>query len=162
MTGRKRRAPQTRNHLAAIKNRLARKGATSEEIVAVFLSEHPEVVRAESKDIQHFGLIKLANEVCNLKSAATNNVQLEMFQEYQTGQVVTLRVTNAKGEVRLEKKAVAVLTKEEARQYIVEHSKTRPRQSKRIQEMARLLHDVDKYGEEAWSLERCWRKKRYG
>ena len=162
MAGRKPRAPQTRNRLAAIKNKIARKGATSEEIVAILLKEHPEVVKAEAIDIQHFGLIKLANEVCRLKSASPSSLQIEMFAEYGTGPIITLRVTDEKGAVRLVHKAVDALTKQETRYHIAEHSNPRPKRSKQIQELARLLHDLDKYGEEDWTLERCWKKKKYG
>src|ERR1700688_4118911 len=84
MAERKRRAPQTRNFLAVIKGKVARKGASSEEIIAILLKDHPNAVRAETADILHIGLIKLANDTCSLRSGAATSAQLEMFAEYDT------------------------------------------------------------------------------
>jgi len=158
MAERKRRAPRTRNFLAAIKGKVARKGASSEEIIAALHRDHPEAIRAETDDILHIGLIKLANDICNLKSGPATSTQLEMFAEYGTGPMITLRVTDAKGRVRRVHKAVDALTKPEARQHIAEHTKPRPRQSKEITELARLVDDMDKYGEADWTLGQCWKE----
>ncbi len=146
MAERKRRAPRTRNFLAAIKGKIARKGASSEDIIAALYRDHPEAIRAETADILHIGLIKLANDTCSLKSGPATSAQIEMFAEYGTGPMITLRVTDAKGRVSRIHKAVDALKLTEADRHIEEHTKPRPRQSKEIVELARLVGDVRKFG----------------
>lgn len=80
-----------------------------------------------------------------------------MFAEYGTGPMVTLRVVDTKGRAKRLHKAVDALTKPEARQHIAEHTKPKPRQSKEIAELARLVDDMDKYGEADWTLGQCWK-----
>ena len=157
MATQKRRAPRTRNFLAAIKSKVARKGASSEEIVSALLREHPEAVRAETDDLVHYALIKLANEACSLKSGPSNNLQLEMFSEYATPRMILLRVEDAKGRVSRVHKAVDSLTKVEARQYVEDHTKPRPKLSPKVVELARLVSDMEKYGEDFWTLGQCWK-----
>lgn len=158
MAERKRRAPQVRNYLAAIKSKVARKGASSEEIVAILMRDHPNAIRTETTDILHIGLIKLANDICSLRSGPATSTQFEMFAEYGTGRMVNLRVMDSKGRVRRIHKMVDALTKPEARRHIDENTKpARPRQSKEIAELARLVDDMDKYGEADWTLGQCWK-----
>ncbi|MFZ1008884.1 MAG: hypothetical protein WAN65_18740 [Candidatus Sulfotelmatobacter sp.] len=158
MAERKRRAPQVRNHLAAIKSKVARKGASSEEIVAILTRDHPNAIRTETADILHIGLIKLANDICSLRSGPATTAQLEMFAEYGTGRMVNLRVPDSKGRVQRIHKMVDALTKPEARNHIAENTKpARPRQSKQIAELVRLVDDMDKYGEADWTLGQCWK-----
>jgi hypothetical protein len=161
MAARKRRAPQVRNYLAMIKGKVARKGATSDEIVAILTKDHSNAIRAETADILHIGLIKLANDVCSLRTgAAKNSTQLEMFAEYGTGPMVTLRIQDAKGRVRRVHKSVDALTLAEARKHVIEHTKQRPKLPKEITELARLVDDVAKYGKsDASSLSECWQAK---
>jgi hypothetical protein len=163
MAERKRKAPRTRNFLAVIKGKIARKGASSDEIVATLRRDHPEAIRAEMDDIVQIGLIKLTNDTCSLKSGSATSLQLEMFNEYDTGRMINLRVEGADGHVRKVYKAVDALTKIEARQHVAENTKpARPRQSKEIIELARLVEDMDKYGEADWTLGRCWKASRGG
>ena len=69
MAGKKKLAPQVCNLLAVIKGKVAHKGATSDEIVAALRKDHSEVIKAETADILHIGLIQFANQVCRLRSA---------------------------------------------------------------------------------------------
>lgn len=122
------------------------------------MRDHPNAIRTETADILHIGLIKLANDICNLRSGPATTTQLEMFAEYRISRTVNLRVVDPKGHPQRIHKMVDVLTKPEARRHIAENTKpARPRQSKDIAELARLVDDMDKYGEADWTLGQCWK-----
>jgi len=146
--------------LAVIKGKVAHKGATSEEIIAALRREHSEIIKAETDDILHVGLIQLANQVCRLRSGGATSVQLEMFAEYAVPKMITLRTEDDKGQVRNVHKAVGALTIAEARQHVSAHMKPRPRASEEIKELARLVDDVQQFGTERSTIEQCWAKKR--
>src|ERR1700719_3949565 len=99
MAGKKKLAPQVCSLLAVIKGKVARKGATSEEIVAILRKDHAEAIKAETADILHIGLIQLASQVCRLRSGGATSAQLEMFAEYGVPKMITLRVEDDKGRV---------------------------------------------------------------
>jgi hypothetical protein len=162
MTERKRRAPRTRTFLAAIKSRLARKGVSTDELLAALEQEHPEAIRAEAADIMRIGLVKLANETFALHSVAgSKSAQLEMFAEYDTGPTVTLRVIDKKGRVHKICKATDALEIGEAKRHIAEQTKPRPRKPpKEVVELARLVGDVEKFGvSETSTIRECWKAK---
>lgn len=164
MADRKRRAPQVRNHLAAIKNKVARKGASSEEIVAILQKDHPNAIRAEVADLVHIALIKLTNDTCSLRSGPATTAQLELFAEYRTDKMITLREVNAKGRVRRVHKAVDALEWITVREHVDEHTKPKPRQTPAIRELARLVDDMGKYKKSDHStIGECWAiKQGYG
>ena len=157
MTERKRRAPQVRNHLAAIKNKVVRKGASSEEIVAALHRDHPNAIRAETADLIHIALIKLTNDICSLRSGPTTSAQMELFSEYKTDKTILLRDVDAKGRVRKIHKAVDALEWIQARGYVDEHTRPKPRQTPAIKEMARMVDDMAKYKKTDHStIGECW------
>jgi hypothetical protein len=161
MAGRKKLAPQVCSLLVVIKGKVARKGATSEEIVAALRRDHPEAIKAETADILHIGLIQLANQTCRLRSGGATSAQLEMFAEYGVPKMITLRIEDSKGRVRKVHKALGALTLAEARQHVSEHTKPRPRASEEVKELARLVDDVQGFGEtELSTIDECWAKKR--
>ena len=160
MGGKKKLAPQVCSLLAAIKGKVAHKGATTEEIVAALHKNHPEAIQAESADILHIGLTQLANQVCRLRSGGTSSLQLEMFAEYAVPKMVTLRTEDSKGRLRMVHKAVGALTLEEARRHISENTKPRPRMSEELKELARLVDDVQEYRKtELSTIDECWARK---
>jgi hypothetical protein len=160
MAGKKKLAPQVCGLLAVIKGKVARKGATSEEIIATLRKDYPEAIKAETPDILHIGLIQLANQACRLRSGGATSLQLEMFEEYAVPKMVTLRTENSKGRVSRVHKAVGALTLAEARQHVSEHTKPRPRVSEEVKELARLIDDVQEFGTELSTIDECWAKKR--
>jgi hypothetical protein len=146
-----------RNFLAAIKIKIARKGASSEEIVAILRRDHPNAIRLETADLIHIALIKLANDTCSLKSGPASTAQLELFAEYATDKMITLRTVDGKGRIKRVHKAVDSLELVEARQYIEERTKPKPRQAPEIRELARLVDDMDKYKKSDHStIGECW------
>jgi hypothetical protein len=85
-------------------------------------------------------------------------MQLELFAEYRIARTVNLRVIDSKGRAHRVHKMVDALTKEEARRHVAENTKpARPRQSKEIAELARLVDDMEKYGDAHWTLGQCWK-----
>jgi hypothetical protein len=160
MSGRKGRAREVRTLLAAIKGRLAYKGATSEQIVAVLEKDHPKAIAAELKDLVHIALIKLAGEAG--RSGPRAKVQLEMFVEYDLPKMVVLTVQDAKGRTKKVHKAVGALQIVEAREYVREHNpKGRSHHDTQVTELARLVDDVAKYGESDKStIDECWATSR--
>jgi hypothetical protein len=142
--------------LAAIKGRLAYKGATSEQIVAILEKDHPKAIAAETKDLVHIALIKLAVEAG--RSGPKAKVQLEMFAEYDLPKMVVLSVTDGKGRTKRIHKAVGALQIVEARQYVIDHSpKGRTHHDTQVKELARLVDNVAKYGaSEKSTIDECW------
>lgn len=142
--------------MAAIKARLAYKGATSEQIVAVLEKEHPKAIVAEIKDLLHIALIKLAGEAG--RSGPKAKVQLEMFKEYDLPKMVVLTVTDAKGRTKKVHKAVGGLTITEAKQYVTDHMpKGRSHLDTQVNELSRLVDDVEKYKKsETSTVDECW------
>jgi hypothetical protein len=159
MAGKKKLAPQVCSLLAAIKGKVAHKGATSEDIITTLRKDHPDAIKIETADILHIGLIQLANQVCRLRSGGATSAQLEMFAEYGVPKMITLRIDDGKG-VRKVHKAVGALTIAEARQHVSEHTKPRPRSSEEVKELARLIDDVKTFGTERSTIDECWAKKR--
>jgi hypothetical protein len=83
-----------------------------------------------------------------------------MFAEYNTGPMITLRKQDAKGRVQRIHKAVDALTLGEARQHVLENTRSRPRRSKAVTELARLVDDVRAYGKsDSSTLGECWAAK---
>jgi hypothetical protein len=161
MSTKTRRAPRTRTHMAALKTRLARKGVSTDGLIAALEREHPEVLRAETRDIMRIGLVELANETFKLRSVAKNSAQLEMFAEYATGETVMLRVIDKKGRVSKVCKAVDAIGLAEGDRHVAEHTKPRRQKvPKSVTELARLLNDVRRYGEsDASTIGECWKAK---
>jgi hypothetical protein len=157
MSGHKGRAGKVRTLLAAIKGRLAYKGATSEQIVAVLEKDHPKAIASESRDLIRIALIKLASEAG--RSGPKAKVQLEIFVEYDLPKMVVMTVIDSKGRKKRLHKAVGALTIVEGWQYVTDHSpKGRSRRDSQVKELARLIDDVAKYGEpETSTIDDCWK-----
>ena len=155
---RKRRAPQIRNLIAAIKGRFAHKGVTSDRIVAILKRDHPKAVTSETADILDIGLTKLASESCSGRSGVESKTQLEMFAEYDTPKMVTLRIPDAKGTIQKVHKAVGAMTIPEVRQYVVDKTTKPPsRRAAKLKEMARLADDMEPFSKSAAStIDECW------
>lgn len=156
MGARKGRAPECHTLLAAIKGRLAYKGATSEKIVATLKKDYGKAYTAELHDLAHIGLMKLAGAAG--RSGLKAKAQFEMFKEYDPPRMVVLRVEKAKGHVQRVHKAVDALTIAEARQYILDNSgRPRSRRAEKITELTRLVDDVEQYGKsDQATIDECW------
>jgi hypothetical protein len=137
---------------------LAHKGATSDRIVAILEKDHPKAVASESADILHIGLIKLAGEACSGGTGFESTAQLEMFAEYHTFKMVTLRIADAKGHTQKVHKAIGAMTIPEVRKFVVDKTTKPPsKRAKKIKEMARLADDMEPYSESAGStIDECW------
>jgi hypothetical protein len=163
MTERKTRASRTRTLLAAIKSKHARKGISTEGMIAILERDHPEAVRAEFDDIKHVGLMKLANDACALHSVAKNSAQLDLFKEYGTGTTVMLRVIDKDGRARRVCRETDSLQIAEADRHLAEEQ-AKPRRPKRLSkenaELARMVGDVRKFGKsESSTIRECWKAK---
>ena len=155
MAGRKPRAPRARTCLLAIQRKLARKGATKEEMIAALRDQHPEIIRAEREDIEHLGLMTLANSICNLNLGSEAGMQIEMFEGYDVPRTVSLSIPDATGQIRRVTKFVDSMTKAEARQYVADHDKAPPKQSRTVGGIKRILEDIGASGADDWTLKRC-------
>ena len=155
MAGRKPRAPRIRTHMLAIQRKHARKGVTKEEMIAEMREKYPEIIRAEQEDIDHLGLMIIANSICNLNLGAEAGVQIEMFEGYDVPRTVSLSVVDAAGQIRKVTKFVDSLTKAEARQYVADHTKLPPKQSRTVGGIQRILDDIGDSGADGWTLKRC-------
>lgn len=136
---RRKRAPETQNLLAALKARMALKGARSEDIVAEFARKHPEIIRRENNDLVHMALMKLVGTVgAGTKGSAA---QLELFTEYNIPKTILFRDSHGS---KVHRQTLS-LTIAEAREHILERTKPRVNVPDEIKELARLLDDVDSY-----------------
>jgi hypothetical protein len=134
---------------------LAYKGATSEQIVAILERDHAKAIAAETKDLVHIALIKLAVEAG--RSGPKAKVQLEMFAEYDLPKMVVLSVADRKGHTKRVHKAVGALTIAEAHQYVTDHApKGRSHHDSQVKELARLVDNVEKYGNASSTIDECW------
>ena len=154
------RAPECRTLLAAIKGRLAYKGATAEKISATLKKDHPKAYTTELHDLADIGLMVLAGTAG--RSGPKAKAQIEMFEEYDPPKMVVLRVPDAKGRVQRIHKAVGALKIAEARQHILDSTgKSRSRRSDKISELTRLVDDVEKFGKSDQStIDECWAEAR--
>ena len=93
----KKRAPEVRNLLAAIKGKMAQKGAEFEEIVIAFEKQHPEVIARENADLVRIALMKLVGPVGSRRAAGSTATQLEMFTEYALPNTVSFHAADGQG-----------------------------------------------------------------
>jgi len=157
---RKTRARVTRNHLSAIAARLAHKGATSAEISAIFKKKHAATLAAEIDEIVDIGVTKIIADVCATRLGSLVGVQLEMFAEYSIPSLITLDVSDQKGPRRIHK-AVGSTSLSELRGYVTSKLKPRPNRSPRLQELARLVDDLERVGvPDDWPIDDCWAAQR--
>ncbi len=153
MTDRRKRAPKTRARVIEINAKLANKGATAQEIIAAVRAKYPEIIRVEKDDLIDLGLGTILNSVTNLRGGSGSTVQLPVFPGFDLPRTVTLR-----GGV---KKNFAVMTKEELRQHVADHTmnKAPPKRSSQTAEAARFYREVKNYGEDGWTVADCWKAK---
>jgi hypothetical protein len=151
---RKKLAPETRSLLAAIKGKMAHKGAESEQIVAAFKKQHPEVLAREMPDLLDMALMKIAGQVGSRRPAGATSAQLELFTEYAIPP--TLLIHTADG--RRLHKSVLGMTPSACRDHISEQTKPRVRRvSAEVKELVRLLDDVEPYKKsESSTIGECW------
>ena len=124
-------------------------------MIAALQEEHPEIIRAELPDILHLGLMTIANSLCNLKLGAASGIQIELFEGYDVPRTVSLSVVDATGQIRRVTKFVDSLTKAEARQYVADHTRAPPQQSRTVGGIRRILDDIGDSGADDWTLKRC-------
>lgn len=154
MSARKKLAPETRNLLAAIKGKMAPKGAESAQIVAAFKRLHPDVLARETADLLDIALMKIAGTVGSRRPAGATSAQLEMFTEYALPPTLLIRLDDG----RRIHKSVLSMTPKVARTHIAEHVRPRPRvMPAELKELARCLDDVEPYKKsESSTIGECW------
>ena len=91
---RKRHAPEVQNLLAALKAKMAVKGAASESIVSTFIKQHADAIARENFDLVHIALMKLVGHVGAVRSGGATAAQLEMFAEFAVPKTVLFRSAN--------------------------------------------------------------------
>ncbi len=150
----KRQAPIVRNLLAAVKAKMALKGAESEEIVIAFEKQHPEAIAKENADLVRIALMKIVGPVGSRRAAGTTAAQLEMFEEYSLPNTVLFRAADGRKIHRF----VQSMTTSEGREHVAEHTKPRSRRlSTEVKELVRLLDDVEPHKKsERSTIGECW------
>lgn len=138
---RKRRAPEVQNLLAALKAKMAVKGASSESIVATFIKQHAEVIARENLDLVYIALMKLVSHVGAVRASGSTATQLEMFVEFDVPKTVLFRMPDGSKEHR----QLPSLTLREGREHVRERTKPRTRVSSSVKELARLLDTVEPF-----------------
>jgi hypothetical protein len=134
-------APQVRNSLAAIYQRLPASGLTTDKIISLLRKDHAKELLADTADILHIGLVKLVDQIGARRTRSTANLQLELFQEYAPPLRLNLIVKTAKGKKNVWKN-LGDVTIGEAEQYVAEHEKPPVRLSPQTNELSRLLADI--------------------
>jgi len=154
MAARRKLAPETRSLIAAIKGKLAHKGAASEQIVATFKKQHLAVLEREMPDLLDMALMKITGQVHSLRPGGATSAQLEMFTEYAIPPTILIHETDGQ---RIHKSVLAMMPKA-ARDYIADRTKPRPRKvPPEIKELVRLLDDVEPYKKsESSTIGECW------
>jgi hypothetical protein len=150
---RKRRAPEVQNLLAALKAKMAVKGAPSESIVATFIKQHAEVIARENLDLVHVALMTLVGHVGVARAAGSTAAQLEMFVEFSVPKTVLFRMPDGSKVHR----QLQSLTVREGREHVIERTKPRSRVPQPIKELARLLDTVEPHKVSGRStIGECW------
>jgi hypothetical protein len=150
---RKRRAPEVQNQLAALKAKMAVKGASSESIVSAFIKQHAEVIARENLDLVYIALMKLVGHVGVVRAAGSTAAQLEMFVEFAVPKTVLFRTPDGSKIHR----QLPTLTVREGREHVLERTKPRSRVPQSVKELARLLDTVEPYKVSGRStIGECW------
>jgi hypothetical protein len=149
MAERRKRAPKSRARVIEINAKFANKGATAPQIIAEVRAKYPEIIRVEKDDLIDLGLGSILNSVTNLKGGNGSTVQVPVFPGFDVPHTVTLRAGL--------KKHVDTMTKAELRQYVTDHPKPKPKQSKPRLELARLFEQVKPFGADNWTVAACWK-----
>jgi hypothetical protein len=145
--------------LGKIADKLAHKGATSEEIVAEFLKKHRATLDEELQDVLHVALIRLANRVCSRRPGKLTDAQIEMFKEYGACSKIMVLATDGQRKY----KNVDSATLAEANEYVSWRTKPRTKHSKKIDELHRMVHDFEEAGyPETAVIGECWAELRKG
>jgi hypothetical protein len=127
-------------------------------MVALIRKERPEIIRDEALEIEQTGLMRLASEVNSRKSGPLTNAQLNLFSEYAAApKWVVVRAPDDNGVIQPFHKPVDSLTLREAKQFLAEHMTPRPKHSDEIEEFARMVTDLSKFGKEDWTLAQCFK-----
>lgn len=151
---RKRHAPEVQNLLAALKAKMAAKGASSESIVGAFIKHHPDAIARENLDLIRIALMKLVGHVSAVRPGGSTAAQLELFHEFSVPKTVLFRLSDGSKKHR----QIQTLTLREGRDHIRDRL-TRPRSSvpQPISELARLLDSVEPYKlTENSTIGECW------
>jgi hypothetical protein len=149
----KKRAPETQNHLAAIKARMAVKGTTTEAIVHAFMKQHPEVIAKERSDLVFTALMMFAGRVGAVRPGSSAAAQMEMFKEYDVSKTVLFQMSDGSKKHR----QVQTLTIAEGREHVLRRTKPSVRIPSKVQELIRLLDDVDPFKtSDRSTIGECW------
>jgi hypothetical protein len=145
------------NLLAALKAKMAVKGAPSESIVAAFIKQHAEVIARENLDLVYIALMKLVGHVGVARPAGSTATQLEMFAEFAVPKTVLFRMSDGSKVHR----QLQSLTLPEGREHVLDRTKPRARVPQQIKELARLLDAVEPHKLSGTStIGECWAELR--
>jgi hypothetical protein len=141
------------NLLAALKAKMAVKGAPSESIVAAFIKQHAEVIARENLDLVYIALMKLVGHVGVVRAAGSTAAQLEMFVEFSVPKTVLFRNPDG-SKVHRQLQGLSVV---EGREHIRERTKPKARVPQAIKELVRLLDTVEPHKVSVQStIGECW------
>lgn len=157
MPVRKRRAPETQNHLAAIKAKMALRGASTEAIVHAFMKRYSEVVVKERDDLVFSALMMFAGRVGASRPGSSTSAQMELFGEYAVPKTVLFQLPDGTKRHR----QVETLTIAEGREHVTRRIRPSVRVPTKLKELIRLLDDVDPYkASDHSTIGECWEAHR--
>lgn len=141
--------------MAALKSRMAVKGATSESIVNEFIKHHGDAIARENSELVRIALMKIVQNAGKAKAGPISSVQIEMFAEYGIDRMVM--VTTPSGEKQHRK--VETLSVAEAHAFVEAHMKPKSQLPSQVKEMTRLLDTVEPYKtNDRSTIGECWKK----
>jgi hypothetical protein len=137
-------------------DKATRKGATLDQIVATVRKEHPGAIKAETDALIDIAMRTIANQYGNLHPGSSSNVQLEFFAEYAVSESVMIPMPDKDGVPRSMRLRVDHLTLDQAREYVDAHQR-KPKRSKRIVAMERIIHDLSPFDAGNSTIGECWK-----
>jgi hypothetical protein len=139
--------------LAALKSRMAAKGAPTEAIAAAFIKSNREVIEREIDDLVYTAVMKYIGNVAAVRPGKSPSAQAELFDEYAVKQTLLYPMPDGSKIHR----QVQTLTVAEAHEYVKIRAQPRAQASSQLTEFTRLLDDVEPYKvSDGSTIGECW------
>ncbi len=134
------RAPSVRRSIGQIVDDPSHDGLKVSDIIDTLEKHHREIITVDLEEIVYIGLVKIAGEVCSLRSRAVPAGQGELFDGYKIAPLLATRIRVENGSSVVHKH-VTNMSIAEARRYLEAHLKARS-VPKRIEALAQLLDEL--------------------
>jgi hypothetical protein len=135
------RAHNVRQSLLSIINSLPSDGLTTDNIIDTLHKHHAEAITSDSDDLIRIALVRLVNQVGDLRSGSTTDLQIELFEEYKVNKRLVIIVETPTGPKKVWKNRED-MTIGEVTRYVEAHERPRLKLSGNARELSRMLDDV--------------------